>query len=100
MDEPTSLIALAMAALLTIERVSARVMEWRRNGVGRSTSLRPTLNGERGALGNGAKAITLRLDQFDEKLTDVRDGQDKLWTKVNAVSDRCARLEGQLKRGP
>ena len=98
MDEPTSLLALAGVAALWFKQGFDRWMkhkEARRNGAG-ATGTFLTPMGERGALGNGAKAVAQRLDQIDRALADAKEDRGRLRDKVDEVSVRCGRLEGRL----
>ena len=92
-DDPTSLIALGIAGLVFVERAFDRVMQFlarrRENGSGQ----RQALSAERGAAGNGPKAITQRLDAIESELEKLRTDCGNLWSKVSGVDALAQRLD-------
>ncbi len=94
MDEPTSLLGLGLALVLTAERMWQGWLthrERKRNG--------GVARNDRGALGNGPKALATRLDGIDATLEEAKRSREKLHDELKKVDRRVAHIEGRLNAG-
>ena len=99
MDEPTSLLALGGVVMLYAKQAFDRWMKYkesRRNG-GSPTGTLQAATGERGAVGNGTKAITQRLDGIEKKLDEAREDRAEMWRKLSAVVELAGRLDERTR---
>ena len=71
-----------------------KLKERKRNGES-PTGVFGIARNDRGAVGNGAKALTQRLDGIDAALVDAKQSREKLHDELKDVDRRVARIEGR-----
>ena len=90
-EEASDWFALAGVAFLFAQQAFNRWMTFKekRRG-GDTTPVTIGLRSERGALGNGTKALTLRLDRLESESKTLR-------RDIKEVAVQVARIEGRLE---
>ncbi len=95
-DEPGSWLALAGVVFLFAQQAFNRWMtmkERKRNG-GSATGTFGIARNDRGAVGNGSRALVQRLDGIDTALAEAKRSREKLHDELKDVDRRVARIEG------